>query len=261
VNVKEYISSGIVESYVLGLATEAERLEFEAACEQYPDVLQARLQFEQALEAKLLQDAVEPPAGLKQRIAAAISTSEEQETLTFSKAHATPVRRIGVWKVLAAAAIAALIGVLIWAIRLNNKNQQLQSQNLALQQRAQAASTALAQMHQDAQRMQKPGVKMAVMQGMPNTPGALATVYWDTTTTDVYMMVNNLPQPASDKQYQLWALINNKPVDLGVFELKQQQLLVKMRNVQHAQAFAITLEPKGGSPSPTMSALYVMGNL
>ena len=106
-----------------------------------------------------------------------------------------------------------------------------------------------------------PGMKMAAMQGTANAPGALATVYWDTTTKDVYMMINNLPQPASDKQYQLWALINNQPVDLGVFEMRQQRLLVKMKNVQNAQAFAITLEPRGGSPSPTMSAMYVMGKL
>jgi hypothetical protein len=35
VNVKEYILSGIVESYVLGLATEVEQQEFEALCKQY----------------------------------------------------------------------------------------------------------------------------------------------------------------------------------------------------------------------------------
>ena len=31
-NVKEYIQSGVVESYVLGLATDAEQKEFEQAC-------------------------------------------------------------------------------------------------------------------------------------------------------------------------------------------------------------------------------------
>jgi anti-sigma-K factor RskA len=261
VNVKEYISSGIVESYVLGLATEPERLEFETACQQYPEVLQARMQFEQALEAKLLQDAVAPPAGLKQKISDAINSSEAQEAQTFSNVHTAPVRRMGVWNVLAAASVAALIGVLIWAITLNAKNQALQQQNLALQKQAQAASAQLAQLRQDAQRMKNPGVKMAAMQGTAIAPGALATVYWDTTSKDVYMMVNNLPQPASDKQYQLWALIDNKPVDLGVFELRQQRLLVKMKNVQNAQAFAITLEPIGGSPTPTPNAIYVMGKL
>jgi hypothetical protein len=49
-NVKEYISSGIVESYVLGLASEAERQEFEQNCVQYPEIAQARTAFELSLE-------------------------------------------------------------------------------------------------------------------------------------------------------------------------------------------------------------------
>jgi len=260
VNVREYIASGVVESYVLGLATEAEQQEFEAMCRQYPEVLQARLHFEQALENKLLHDAVPLPLTLKGKITEALS-SLEAPAETFSNAHTAPVRRISFWPILAAASVAALIGVLIWAISLNTKNHELQQQNLALQHQTNAATAQLNSMKEDMQHLQSPGMKMAAMQGTANAPGALATVYWDTTTKDVYMMINNLPQPASDKQYQLWALINNQPVDLGVFEMRQQRLLVKMKNVQNAQAFAITLEPHGGSPSPTMSAMYVMGKL
>ena len=49
-NTQEYISSGIVESYVLGLASEEERREFEKMCNQHPEVLAARNAFEIALE-------------------------------------------------------------------------------------------------------------------------------------------------------------------------------------------------------------------
>jgi anti-sigma-K factor RskA len=259
VNVKEYISSGVVENYVLGLATEAERQEFETACRQHPEVLQARVQFEQRLEAQLLQDAPPLPDELKKRIIGSIGSLSAQ--LATKTVETAPVRRMPVWKIAAAASVAALVGVLFWAISLNTRNQQLRNENAALQRRADSSTAQLAQLQQDAQRMQGPGVKLATMKGTPKAPNALATVYWDTTNTDVYIMINNLPQPASDKQYQLWALLNGKPIDLGVFELKQQQLLVKMRNVQNAQAFAVTLEPKGGSAAPTMEALYVVGEL
>jgi len=150
---------------------------------------------------------------------------------------------------------------LVWAISLNEKNKTLLDQNIAWHQKAEEATAQLSEMKGDAQLIQSPTVKMAAMQGTPNAPAAYATVYWDTTTKDVYMLVNNMPQPASDKQYQLWALINNKPVDLGVFDVKQEKLLVKMKNVQNAQAFAVTLEPRGGSPAPTMSPMYVVGKL
>jgi anti-sigma-K factor RskA len=75
-------------------------------------------------------------------------------------------------------------------------------------------------------------------------------------------MINNLPQPAPGKQYQLWALIDGQPHDLGVcdFEIKKR-LLVQMKGVHNAQAFAITLEPTGGSPGPTLEAMYAHGEL
>lgn len=40
-----------------------------------------------------------------------------------------------------------------------------------------------------------------------------------------------------------------------------QIALIKMQNIQGASAFAITLEPQGGSENPTLEAMYVMGNV
>jgi anti-sigma-K factor RskA len=97
------------------------------------------------------------------------------------------------------------------------------------------------------------------------SPSSFATVYWDTTSKDVYLLVNNLPVPAGDQQYQLWALLDGKPIDVGMIDnesfIGQKKLLLRMKNVSGAQAFAITLEKKGGSEKPTMENMYVLGNL
>jgi hypothetical protein len=86
------------------------------------------------------------------------------------------------------------------------------------------------------------------------------------TSHDVYLLVNNLPKPASDEQYQLWALLktNNQlqTIDLGMLQLSQKPLQVyKMTNAQAAQAFAITLEKKDGNPDPNLQKIYVMSDL
>ena len=100
------------------------------------------------------------------------------------------------------------------------------------------------------------------MDGTPVSPQSYTTVYWDTTSHDVYLLVNNLPKPASDQQYQLWALLNGQPIDMGMLEISEKPLqLYHMKNIQAAQAFAITLEKKGGSPTPTLTKMYVMGKL
>ncbi|WP_350340234.1 anti-sigma factor [Paraflavitalea speifideaquila] len=47
------------------------------------------------------------------------------------------------------------------------------------------------------------------------------------------------PAPAG-RQYQLWALVDGKPVDAGM--LDNCDGLCQLKNIQQAQAFAITLE-------------------
>lgn len=64
-NIQEYISSGIVQSYVLGQADPAERAEFERLCAQYPELVDERKAFEEALEKFALQNAVVPPQQVK----------------------------------------------------------------------------------------------------------------------------------------------------------------------------------------------------
>ena len=71
-NIKEYISSGVVESYVLGLLTAEERFEFEKYCEAYPELKEARTAFELAIEKQAMQNSIAPPADLKQKIASKI---------------------------------------------------------------------------------------------------------------------------------------------------------------------------------------------
>ena len=253
-NIQEYISSGIIESYVLGLASAEERSEFEKMCEQYPEVLHTRIDFELLLEEQAMQNAIEPSERLKARIFEKLQSTEKIVNVSSS-----PVRNMNWLKYAVAACFILLAGSLYWNISLYNKNKKLQSE-------FDGTVARLNYMEKDIRILQQnPNIKMASMKGMDVSPQSYATVYWDTTSKDVYLLVNNLPQPASDKQYQLWALLDGKPIDIGMIDndyfIKQDRLLVKAKNVQNAQAFAITLEKKGGSSTPTMDKMYVMGKL
>jgi anti-sigma-K factor RskA len=61
------------------------------------------------------------------------------------------------------------------------------------------------------------------------------------------------------KQYQLWAIVDGKPVDAGM--VGDCEGLCKMKVINRAEAFAITLEKEGGSSAPTLTAMYVMGKV
>ena len=55
------------------------------------------------------------------------------------------------------------------------------------------------------------------------------------------------------------SLINGKPKDLGVFDVSDEKFIIKMNNTQKADAFAITIEQKGGSQSPTLEKMESLG--
>ncbi|RYF96535.1 MAG: anti-sigma factor, partial [Chitinophagaceae bacterium] len=95
--------------------------------------------------------------------------------------------------------------------------------------------------------------------GSPD-PSSIATIYWDKKKAEVFILVNNLPKAPSDKQYQLWAIVDNKPVSAGVFDVNENsEYLLKMTNISGpAVAFAVTLEKRGGSETP-QGAMYVLG--
>ena len=249
----------------MGLATDAERQEFERLCLDYPEIAAARDAFERSLEEQLIQDAVRPPAFLKERIFETIKPSVTGDGYQ-QEPEETPVRQMNVWKWIAAASLILLAGAAFWAYTTNEKYNDLAERQTTIQQQLTEKNNELAAMKADAQMLYKPGMKMVSLKGTPEAPQAYTTVYWDTTGTskDVYLMINNLPQPPSEKQYQLWALLDGQPIDLGVFDydIREKRLLVRMKNVQNAQAFAITLERRGRpNQEKPEGQIYVVGNL
>jgi anti-sigma-K factor RskA len=106
-----------------------------------------------------------------------------------------------------------------------------------------------------------PAFNRVVMKGTPNAPGSMASVYWNESTQEVYLSIQEMKQLAQDNQYQLWAIIDGKPVDAGVFDNNFTGLL-KMKDIKPGAAtFAITIEPRGGKASPTLETMQVAGNV
>jgi hypothetical protein len=106
--------------------------------------------------------------------------------------------------------------------------------------------------------------KIVDLKGMEIAPQSFATVYWNPATKKVMLNVNSLPMPPVGKQYQLWALKDGRPIDAGVFEMQTgsgDDMHMMPVTIDDADAFAVTLEKKGGSPTPTLTQLYVMGKI
>lgn len=89
---------------------------------------------------------------------------------------------------------------------------------------------------------------------LADAPKATAFVIWDAEKQRGVLTTVDVPPNAADRDYQLW-VVDPKyqiPVDAGVFSVKSGEatkILFKPKNpVTSADAFAISLERKGGVP-------------
>jgi len=276
VNIQEYISSGIVEAYVLGLADPQEAAEFEQLCSQYPELLEAREAFELSLEKQAIANAVAPDKSVRSRIFHELKwkTNKEPKVIPINKNEekqvdipaASPFRRY-----MAAASVVALLGSLALNLYFYNKYKSVNNQyndlvaaQTELAQNNSALQTKMSEYEKSLSIMNDPAVQKVKMEGanVPTSPDAssLATVFYNKSSAEVYLVVNNLPAPQSNQQYQLWAIVDGKPVDAGVFDLSSNKVLTMKTLPGSPQAFAVTLEKKGGSLAPE-GAMYVLGKV
>jgi len=104
--------------------------------------------------------------------------------------------------------------------------------------------------------LQTPGTKVMELAGTSAAPAASAKLAYDRSGHAMVMM-SGLPAPPAGKEYQLWFIVADKPPMRGkTFSTDSQGKGMVEDEVPgvalKSAAFAVTLEPQGGSDSPTM---------
>lgn len=273
-NIQEYISSGVIEQYMLGLTTPEETQEVEKMAASHPEVKEAIVSYQTTLESLHDLQKVTPPAGTKESILNAIrkekNNKDEEPSIKELYSKNNAISLLSRWKWIAAASIILFLLSLAFNGIYVYKYQKTKDRytNLLASQDQMIAKNNLMQVRmdnveQDLGLLMNPAVKPIVMKGVASHPDMVATVYWDSQNRRAYLGNINLPKPPSGKEYQLWAIIDGKPVDMGMYPGANGKKLTPMKQAGSGsiQAFAVTLEKEGGSPTPTMDQMYVMGKI
>ena len=112
--------------------------------------------------------------------------------------------------------------------------------------------------------LQAQQIEMVIMNGQEASPAGYGKILWDPLKKTAFFQVANLPAVPTDKEYQLWVIRKEEKIPSGVFAVRsEQEGYFSVMNLDVAMksdfdAFAITLEPKGGSQQPT-GAVYLLG--
>lgn len=267
-NIEEYISSGILEAYVMDQLTSAERTEVESAATDYPEIREELEKIELSMEKLAFATAIKPPSDIKDKLMAQIETKPDAKK-EVPVVEMKPEGSFGMLRFAAAASVIVALGSAVMAFNYWNKWQSAEDRLASLIAQNEQFAENYNQVNQqldDIQNavaiMNNTAYKRVVMSGTDNSPESQATVYWNEATADVYLSIQNLKELSQDQQYQLWAIIDGKPVDAGVFDPNGSNFLVQMKNIgPNAAAFAVTIEPRGGSENPSLETMQVVGNV
>ncbi|MEO7960173.1 MAG: anti-sigma factor, partial [Ginsengibacter sp.] len=247
-------------------------LQVEGWLEQYPEVQAELTEIELSLESYAVTNAIAPAPGIKEKIMAGINAGSEKSISPATKetiiAPTTQDETAAVYRIpsfirmAAAALIILLIGSVILNYSYYKKYQSANVDLLTARQKIAGMDSLNTAMNQDLKVMTDKNAQPVVLNGTEHAPEALAKIFWMRNTGDVYVDPSNLPDVPAGKQYQLWAIVDGKPVDAGMISTEKGIYHIqKMKSFGNAQAFAITLEKAGGSPAPTMTEMFVISKI
>jgi anti-sigma-K factor RskA len=265
VNLSEYISTGNLEAYAAGLLSATERAEVEQNLLRYPELQKELVSIEEGQEKFLIQSAIVPRAHIKEKLFASLDSQKPETKIVALQ---TENDSSSFWKYIAAACVSLLLVTCYLAYDYRNKwlstvvslnNAMVQNQQIALDYNF--VNNRIDGIERDIKVLNDPAFKRVVMAGTPNAPQALAYVYWNETNKEVYVSLQNMRTLSQENQYQLWAIVNGNPTDMGLFDGNVAGLL-KMKDMQNGTtAFAVTIEPRGGKTTPSLETMQVVGNL
>ena len=288
--VNDILESGLLELYVLDELSATERATVGSWALQHPEVKAELTAIQSGIENLALSQAIPVRPNLKDAIVSKIENekldqikysssnsieggvsalkaannfdSVSSTNTTIPNQHAETINRV-------IAPTGRSLSVLPWLLcatlaassfyffnELNKERTNSQSCELAQRQNAKAYVEADRALNV----LRNTTTKTVELKGLKIAPESKVNIYWNAQKAETMLAIVNLPAPPEKMQYQLWAIVDKKPVSAGVLEYSTEMLQF-MKGFDKAEAFAVTLEKKGGSDAPTLDKMYVLGTL
>lgn len=258
-NIEEYIASGVLESYVLGELEESGALEVEAMANAHPEIKAALRRIEDTHERLFQLNAGQISMELKDKVMGTLPFETSRQRWLF--------KRIEVPQLVVAASVAVFLVMAGAALLFYLKWDTTKAELVAIHENHQRMAELVDQARQELNRSNEnieslvaTNTRKIELTGTSNSPGSSVSVFWNPTSAEVFIKVASLSALSAEKQFQLWGIVDGKPVGIGVFD--SPETILKMNPISGSvSAFAVTIEPRGGSEAPTLETMQVIGNV
>lgn len=223
-------------AYTLDALDAHEREAFEAHYESCEVCRADVLEFRETMAALAASLVTAPPAGLRDRVLAEVATTRQLSpslpAVTAPAARRRPGLRFAV------AAAAAVLLVVVGVVAVTGRDRDAYSDGLA-------------------RLMEQPDVRMIDLQHMHDESGTFK-VAWSPSLGQAALIGENLPPAPADKAYELWLITPEQSMAMYVLDTADGGEVHRMLPAPaDPSAWAITMEPRSGSPVATGDIMYM----
>jgi len=244
--INTFLSSGLLEKYLLGDTTSVETEMVESYLSKYPEAQNAYNTLEFNLEVVSKRHAIEAPKNILNNI---LDELDEKPVISIN----TGKKKYKKWyKYTVAASFTALIFAGS-SYMLYNQNQKLSNENQVVVEEIYDLRNDIDQNNKMLDKVMRqllslnnPETEKYIIKGNERAKDLKTVAYINSKEKTSMIDIVSLPELPKEQCYQIWAELQGKMVNLGVLDKADR----KLRNIPYmedALALSITIEPKGGN--------------
>ena len=249
----EILESGLLELYVLNQLTDEQLKEVESALVKFPKLKEHIQEIENTLYKYDKVLGVKPPDNVLNKILSEVECNPTPLTQNSRN-------NKGQFFLTVLLVLILLLASIYLITRINDLSQSIQNNAESIQEcddEKDRLSAELALLNELLQ-YQTDRIKVSPTEKYPQTE---LIIHSNPESQKNYLQVKNLPPLADNESFQLWSLKGDSaPIPLDVFE-KDIDKIIEIAFEENTNAYAITIEPRGGQDSPTLENLIGVFNM
>lgn len=263
----ELIMSGELELYVAGILTDERAKEISKIIDIDPLVKKEVEEIEQIVMHLAKQSTTNNDQDfsgvLKKIVTQKINQTSTVKSTTVEKPKVINLKTWAGWA-------AAAVFLLFFGIQFQKSNslrtnlEENETEKIVLENKLKLQESKLDYNANLLNTMASENTVIVSLTGQSISPKSKVNVFWNDLDNKVILDVSSLPIAPEGTVYQVWSLKMNPltPTSLGLLEnYSQEKSFFTFENTDLSEGFGITLEPAGGSKSPTLEKLFVIGTI
>lgn len=241
--IQTFLKTGLLERYLVGDTNTSETIEVESYIEDFPEVKAKYDVLQDNLEVMSKINATEPPNNILNTILTSID-AEETPVIPITKDKSMP------WFGIAASVAALLFGAFSFFLFTQNQSL-LEKNNIANEEinklMLDAANTnkKLADLEDKYDMLNNPETNKYTLRGNRRAKNLKTVAYINPVEKLSMIDVVTLPELPEEQNYQLWAEVEDRMINLGILDPSEAGSLKTIPYLEDAVGYSITVTPKG----------------